>query len=75
MAFFRSNENENLNTLENSAIDAINCASYFIEVMNEIVVPQIKEVADENIGIRIGIDIGESDYVLWGTMVFQVLMK
>ena len=66
MAFFRSNENENLNTLENSAIDAINCAAYFIEVMNEIVVPQIKEVADENIGIRIGIDIGESDYVLWG---------
>ncbi|PWW17734.1 adenylate/guanylate cyclase domain-containing protein [Pantoea sp. AG702] len=66
MAFFRSKENEDRNTLENSAIDAINCAAYFIEVMNEIVAPQIKEVADENIGIRIGIDIGESDYVLWG---------
>ncbi|HFT3433942.1 TPA: adenylate/guanylate cyclase domain-containing protein [Klebsiella variicola] len=66
MAFFRSKDNEENNTLENSAIDAINCAAYFIEVMNEIVVPQIKEVADENIGIRIGIDIGEKDYVLWG---------
>lgn len=66
MAFFRSRQNEQHDTLENSVIDAINCAAYFIEVMNEIVKPQIKEVADENIGIRIGIDLGETNYVLWG---------
>ncbi|GKW36708.1 MULTISPECIES: adenylate/guanylate cyclase domain-containing protein [Pectobacterium] len=66
MAFFRSAKNEEQDTLENSAIDAINCAAYFIEVMNEIVNPQIKEVANENIGIRIGIDLGDKNYVLWG---------
>ncbi len=65
MAFFRSQKNEEDDTLENSAIDAINCAAYFIEVMNEIVKPQITEIAEENIGIRIGIDLGHKNFVLW----------
>lgn len=66
MAFFRSKDNEDNNTLVNSAIDAINCASYFIRVMDELVKPQISEVANEDIGIRIGIELGEKNWVLWG---------
>lgn len=65
MAFFRSKKNESNNSIKNSAIDAINCASYFIEVMDKIVLPQIESDGLDDIGIRIGIDIGNKDWVLW----------
>lgn len=66
MAFFRSKEFEGSNLVANSAIDAINSAVYLIEVMEKIVSPQIKlDGIDDNIGIRIGIDIGLKKWVLW----------
>ena len=65
MAFFRSKDLEDSVHSLNSAIDAINCASYLIEVMDKIVMPQIKEDGLDKVGIRIGIDLGMKDWVLW----------
>ncbi|HGN2573526.1 TPA: adenylate/guanylate cyclase domain-containing protein [Providencia rettgeri] len=65
MAFFRNKDLEGSCQILNSAIDAINCASYLIEVMNKIVAPQIRADGLEKVGIRIGIDLGMKDWVLW----------
>lgn len=65
MAFFRSKDNEKENRIKNSAIDAINCASYFIELMDKVVTPQVQSEGMSDVGIRIGIDIGDKNGVLW----------
>ena len=64
MAFFRSKDAKNH---MDSAIDAINCATYLIQMIKMHVQPSFKEVlGDENIGIRIGIDYGKDKDVVWG---------
>lgn len=64
MAFFRSKDAKNH---MDSAIDAINCATYLIQMIKMHVQPSFKEVlGDENIGIRIGIDYGQNKDVVWG---------
>ncbi|MDE9430960.1 adenylate/guanylate cyclase domain-containing protein [Xenorhabdus bovienii] len=67
MAFFRSSEKEKLNKQNDSAIDSLNCAIYIIEMMERVVVPVLGEIgAEDPIGIRIGIDYGEYNDVVWG---------
>lgn len=65
MAFFRSNSAKNH---MDSAIDAINCATYLIKMIQEYVQPNLVNTLgnDENIGIRIGIDYGDDKDVVWG---------
>lgn len=65
MAFFRSNDVKNH---MDSAIDAINCATYLIQMIKEHVQPNLANTLgdDENIGIRIGIDYGDDHQVIWG---------
>lgn len=67
MAFFRS-ENRNIEgRVADSAIDALNCATFLIEMFESVVIPQLNELGvDENIGIRIGIDYGSNEQVVWG---------
>ncbi|EPS1794378.1 nucleotide-binding domain-containing protein [Pseudomonas aeruginosa] len=63
LAFFRSNGS----SPRNSAIDAINCGTYLVEFMKEVVLPHLQENnLDEDIGIRVGIDYGDNKNVLWG---------
>ena len=55
--FFRSNGS----SPRNSAIDAINCGTYLVEFMKEVVLPHLQENnLDEDIGIRVGIDYGDN---------------
>lgn len=65
MAFFRSNNAKNH---MDSAIDAINCATYLIKMIQEHVQPNLVNTLgnEENIGIRIGIDYGDDQDVVWG---------
>lgn len=64
MAFFRSNDAK---SHMDSAIDAINCATYLIQVIEQFVQPNLEEqLGNENIGIRIGIDYGRNEDVVWG---------
>lgn len=65
MAFFRSQDLEDRGLILNSAIDAINSASYLLEVMDKMVMPQIRSEGLEKVGIRIGLDLGMKDWVLW----------
>ncbi|PKH35948.1 guanylate cyclase [Pseudomonas sp. 43NM1] len=63
LAFFRSDGS----SPRDSAIDAINCGTYLVQFMKDIVQPEIQNFGlDEDIGIRIGIDYGPHDKVLWG---------
>lgn len=62
LAFFRINND----THHNSCIDAINCAVYLVKFFQELVIPQLEENGlGEDIGIRIGLDYGEHDRVIW----------
>lgn len=62
LAFFRSDKKA-----RNAAIDAINCGTYIVQVMNEIVKPYFEEQGiEDDVGIRIGIDYGEKENVIWG---------
>lgn len=64
MAFFRSNDAK---SHMDSAIDAINCATYLIQMIKKYVQPLLAEsLGDENIGIRIGIDYGRNKDIVWG---------
>ncbi|HBC5838161.1 TPA: hypothetical protein KEV54_002757 [Proteus mirabilis] len=64
MAFFRSNDAK---SHMDSAIDAINCATYLIQMIKQFVQPNLEEkLGSENIGIRIGIDYGRNEDVVWG---------
>ncbi|MBO7928062.1 adenylate/guanylate cyclase domain-containing protein [Pseudoalteromonas sp. K222D] len=62
LAFFRSNKKA-----RNAAIDAINCGTYIVQVMNEVVKPYFEDQGiEDDVGIRIGIDYGEKENVIWG---------
>lgn len=63
LAFFRGRGE----SPENAAIDAINCGTYLIEFMKQIVIPTLQEGnIHEDVGIRIGADYGPENSVLWG---------
>lgn len=63
LAFFRSDGK----SPRDSAIDAINCGTYLVQFMKDIVQPEIQNFGlEEDIGIRIGIDYGPDEKVLWG---------
>src|SRR5690606_26133863 len=61
LAFFRGNGNA-----RNSAIDAINCGAVLVQFIREEVVPQLQARGlAEDVGIRVGIDYGSKEQVLW----------
>lgn len=63
LAFFRSNGA----SPRNSAIDALNCGAYLVEFMRQVVRPTLEQLSlAEDVGIRIGIDYGPKEEVLWG---------
>ncbi|WP_313650575.1 adenylate/guanylate cyclase domain-containing protein [Pseudomonas soli] len=63
LAFFRGDGNNP----RDSAIDAINCGTYLVQFMKDIVQPEINNYGlAEDIGIRVGIDYGPGGKVLWG---------
>ncbi|MEI7086301.1 adenylate/guanylate cyclase domain-containing protein [Pectobacterium versatile] len=67
MAFFRSEKYRLEERIADSAIDAINCATFLIEMFKDVVIPKLNELGvDENLGIRIGIDYGSDEQVIWG---------
>lgn len=62
LAFFRSNR-----SARESAIDALNCGTLIVEFMRSMVSPHLAEQGvEKDIGIRIGIDYGKKDSVVWG---------
>ncbi|EGR2756342.1 adenylate/guanylate cyclase domain-containing protein [Vibrio parahaemolyticus] len=62
LAFFRSN-----GSARESAIDALNCGTLIVEFMRSIVCPYLAEQGvEKDVGIRIGIDYGEKESVIWG---------
>jgi adenylate cyclase len=62
LAFFRGDGND-----RNSAIDAINCGAVLVQFIREEVVPQLQSRGlAEDVGIRVGIDYGSREQVLWG---------
>ncbi|HBS1483816.1 adenylate/guanylate cyclase domain-containing protein [Klebsiella pneumoniae] len=72
MAFFRSDINTQEGRIADSAVDAINCATYLIEMFKSVVIPKLNDLGvDENLGIRIGIDYGANDQVVWGVYGYQ----
>lgn len=67
MAFFRKETYKQQGCIADSAIDAINCATFLIEMFKDVVIPKLNELGiDENLGIRIGVDYGADDQVIWG---------
>jgi class 3 adenylate cyclase len=62
MAFFGSKSLP----VEQGAIDALNCAVTLRAMIGTLVDGRLQEMGDEQIGIRIGIDYGARDHVLWG---------
>ncbi|CAX56970.1 nucleotide-binding domain-containing protein [Erwinia pyrifoliae] len=67
MAFFRKESHIEQGRIADSAIDTINCATYLIEMFKDVVIPKLNEFGvDESLGIRIGIDYGSDDQVVWG---------
>lgn len=63
LAFFRADGE----SARDSAIDAINCGTYLVEFMKELVLPNLQlHNLNENVGIRVGIDYGKDQDVLWG---------
>ncbi|MFC0116447.1 adenylate/guanylate cyclase domain-containing protein [Pseudoalteromonas xiamenensis] len=62
LAFFRTNR-----MARNSAIDAINCGTYIVEFMKSYIKPRLAQSGvEKDVGIRIGIDYGDKESVLWG---------
>ncbi|MEQ5226027.1 adenylate/guanylate cyclase domain-containing protein [Proteus cibi] len=67
MAFFRSKEKEQLKRQMDNAIDSLNCGVYLIEFMENVITPILSELgAEDPIGIRIGIDYGAHEDIVWG---------
>ncbi len=67
LAFFRSDGE----SARNAAIDALNCGCYLVEFMRQHVAPKLRENDVGDVGIRVGIDYGQHDDVLWGMYGFQ----
>lgn len=62
LAFFRSKR-----SARESAIDALNCGTLIVEFMRSIVCPYLSDQGvEKDVGIRIGIDYGEKESVIWG---------
>lgn len=62
LAFFRSN-----GSARESAIDALNCGTLIVEFMQSIVCPYLtNQGVEKDVGIRIGIDYGKKESVVWG---------
>lgn len=61
LAFFRSGQRP-----ESSAINAINCAVCLVKFIEDVVSPGLKQQEIDPVGIRIGIDYGNDERVLWG---------
>lgn len=62
LAFFRTKR-----SARESAIDALNCGTLIVEFMRSIVSPHLSEQGvEKDVGIRIGIDYGETKSVIWG---------
>ena len=62
LAFFGGKSINN----DQGAVDALNFASIMMVYAQEIVAPYLKELGfDDNFGIRIGIDYGKKESVLW----------
>ncbi|MEB0222914.1 nucleotide-binding domain-containing protein [Pseudomonas sp. 10S4] len=68
LAFFRGDGV----SARNAAIDAVNCGCYLVEFMRQLVAPKLRDnnVA-EDVGIRVGVDYGQHDKVLWGMYGFE----
>lgn len=67
LAFFRSVENEGDKEVD-SAIDAINSASYIVKFMKMKVINGLSDIVDtKELGLRIGIEFGEKESVLWSS--------
>lgn len=67
MAFFRSDKKHHDGLIMDSGIDALNCSVFLIEMMEKVVSPKLSDMGAEKIGIRIGIDYGKDEEVIWGT--------
>lgn len=67
LAFFRADGE----SARNAAIDAVNCGCYLVEFMRQHVAPKFQQHGVEDVGIRVGIDYGKHDDVLWGMYGFQ----
>lgn len=68
LAFFRADGV----SARNAAIDAVNCGCYLVEFMRQLVAPKLRvNNVDGDVGIRVGVDYGKHDDVLWGMYGFQ----
>jgi class 3 adenylate cyclase len=67
LAFFRSDGN----SARNAAIDAVNCGCYLVEFMRQHVAPKLQQNNIADVGIRVGVDYGKHDDVVWGMYGFQ----
>lgn len=66
MVFFRSNRKQNDGLVMDHAIDALNCSVFLIEMVKKVVSPRLVDMGADKIGIRIGIDYGKDEDVIWG---------
>lgn len=71
MAFFRSNRKQENGLVMDHAIDALNCSVFLIEMIKKVVSPRLVDMGAEKIGIRIGIDYGRDEEVIWGKYGYQ----
>ncbi|MCH7371478.1 adenylate/guanylate cyclase domain-containing protein [Aeromonas sp. MR16] len=66
LAFFRTEQRP-----ENSAVNAINCAVCLVKFIEEVVSPDLEQQDIDPVSIRIGIDYGSDENVLWGMYGYQ----
>ncbi|HML73156.1 MAG TPA: adenylate/guanylate cyclase domain-containing protein [Anaerohalosphaeraceae bacterium] len=53
---------------ENAVIDAINCSSMIQLFFEKVVIPKLDpHNSTDNLGIRVGLDYGDKDHVLWSS--------
>ncbi|ARS54452.1 hypothetical protein B9G99_06370 [Kushneria konosiri] len=63
LAFFRNENTE----IADSCINSLNCGTYLIKFVEELVIPELqRKGVNEDVGIRVGMDYGPSEQVLWG---------
>ncbi|WP_273762082.1 nucleotide-binding domain-containing protein [Aeromonas hydrophila] len=66
LAFFRTEQRP-----ENSAVNAINCAVCLVKFIEDVVSPGLEQQDIDPVSIRIGIDYGDDENVLWGMYGYQ----
>lgn len=68
MAFFGSKNDKP----ENGIVDGLNCVSFLGAFIEESVIPKLREYGYEgDFGVRIGLDFGPKDDVLWGSYGYR----